>query len=423
MIYDYVIVGGGISGLNTGVELLKKNPNLKVLIVEKNPSRTGGRVFTDKFKVGKTEYALDAGAGRFSDTHKRVLSLISRYSLDSKVLKLAKGSNFVKTRKYSKNVKFTDSNSIIHELIRRVELMTREEKELIKEITFKELAAKLFNRETANFLENGYPYYSEISIINAFSAVRAFKKDLNSRKNFYILLGGLSQITDNLTQEYLKLGGRLVYGYTVSNVVRNKADLFTLFPRNTDSIKKRCRNIVFTMPKNVLEKISILDSLKSQLESLQCKPLYRIYAIYPKDKATGKVWWHDIPRTITDSVIKYIIPINPNDGSIMISYTDGPNAQYWHSVPDNKLVSLLHKEVKRCYPDIGEIPQPQVIKKYYWSIGACYYRKKTNPTKLQKEMINPLNGVYICGDSFSSHQAWMEGALETSENVIKSIFS
>ena len=37
MIYDYVIVGGGISGLN-GVELLKKI-NLKVLIVEKNPSK------------------------------------------------------------------------------------------------------------------------------------------------------------------------------------------------------------------------------------------------------------------------------------------------------------------------------------------------------------------------------------------------
>ena len=91
-------------------------------------------------------------------------------------MKLAKGSNFVKTRKYSKNVKFTDSNSIIHELIRRVELMTREEKELLKEITFKELAAKLFNRETANFLENGYPYYSEISIINDLAQLEHSKK-------------------------------------------------------------------------------------------------------------------------------------------------------------------------------------------------------------------------------------------------------
>ena len=38
------------------------------------------------------------------------------------------------------------------------------------------------------------------------------------------------------------------------------------------------------------------------------------------------------------------------------------------------------------------------------------------------DMVNPTENVFICGDSFSSHQAWMEGALETSELVIKSIF-
>jgi hypothetical protein len=64
-----------------------------------------------------------------------------------------------------------------------------------------------------------------------------------------------------------------------------------------------------------------------------------------------------------------------------------------------------------------------VTKKYFWDTGACYYRKGTNPNELQKSMINPLSDVYICGDSFSSHQAWMEGALETSEKVIKSIFN
>ena len=35
--YDVIIIGGGIVGLSTGYELLKKNPSLKVIILEKEP--------------------------------------------------------------------------------------------------------------------------------------------------------------------------------------------------------------------------------------------------------------------------------------------------------------------------------------------------------------------------------------------------
>ena len=35
--YDVIIIGGGIVGLATGYELLKKNPNLKVILLEKEP--------------------------------------------------------------------------------------------------------------------------------------------------------------------------------------------------------------------------------------------------------------------------------------------------------------------------------------------------------------------------------------------------
>ena len=43
MIYDVIIVGSGISGLNTAHQLKKKSPNLKILMLEKEP-RIGGRI-------------------------------------------------------------------------------------------------------------------------------------------------------------------------------------------------------------------------------------------------------------------------------------------------------------------------------------------------------------------------------------------
>ena len=36
-------------------------------------------------------------------------------------------------------------------------------------------------------------------------------------------------------------------------------------------------------------------------------------------------------------------------------------------------------------------------------------------------MINPSSNIYICGDSYSLRQAWIEGALETANKVFKLI--
>ena len=44
MIYDYIIIGAGVSGLYTNYCLKKKNPNLKILILESS-DRIGGRIY------------------------------------------------------------------------------------------------------------------------------------------------------------------------------------------------------------------------------------------------------------------------------------------------------------------------------------------------------------------------------------------
>ena len=143
--------------------------------------------------------------------------------------------------------------------------------------------------------------------------------------------------------------------------------------------------------------------------------------MYPKSETTGKVWFQDIPRTITDSKIKYIIPINYSDGSIMISYTDGPNANYWNSISESELEKRLHAEVTKLYPEIESIPKSIFSKKYYWSTGACYFKKGFDYKVIQRKMLNPESNLFLCGDSFSNNQAWMEGALQTSEKILKKI--
>ena len=67
MIYDIIIVGGGIAGLYTQHKLMQKYKN--ILLIEKD-GRLGGRVWTYNTKVKGKQYSMEGGAGRFNDNHK-----------------------------------------------------------------------------------------------------------------------------------------------------------------------------------------------------------------------------------------------------------------------------------------------------------------------------------------------------------------
>ena len=51
------------------------------------------------------------------------------------------------------------------------------------------------------------------------------------------------------------------------------------------------------------------------------------------------------------------------------------------------------------------------------------WKKNYEAEPIIKKMLKPFedDNLYICGSNFSGRQAWTEGALETSEEVIKLI--
>ena len=75
MIYDYIIIGGGISGLYLFYKLKKKNKNLNILLFEKN-DYLGGRIKTKYLKLGNENYIFEEGAGRLNNYHKVFMKLI-----------------------------------------------------------------------------------------------------------------------------------------------------------------------------------------------------------------------------------------------------------------------------------------------------------------------------------------------------------
>jgi hypothetical protein len=126
---------------------------------------------------------------------------------------------------------------------------------------------------------------------------------------------------------------------------------------------------------------------------------------------------------VTDTKLKFIIPINKNYGIIMISYTDNndtlPFLNNDKLKKDSELIQIINKELNKIFKI--DIPNPIKLNSYYWKFGCHYWKKKYDSDEISKYLINPINNIFICGEAYSRNQAWIEGALETSNKVINKI--
>jgi monoamine oxidase len=391
---DYSIIGAGIAGLNLAVKLKRKYPDKVVVIFEKE-NRLGGRIYTHPSKI-------ECGAARFSNTHKRVNTLVKDYQLSSKLIKLPKKINYIETKRY--NTDFINANDIITELIKYKEKYS---KDFLMNVTFKEFASIVFSEETSRLLENGYPYYSEISIVNAYDAIKSFEEDLSHTKTFYTLKGGLSQIIEKLEKEFISLGGMIKKNHSLIEIKTDETGVSLIFNKS-NTIKSEI--LILAIPVNGLKGVKGVKGVNG-MNSVQGKPLLRVYYTYDSKDS----WFTDIPKTTTDDKIKYIIPINKN--VIMINYSDGPKATYWNNAyKDGTQDKKIAESLKRLFPD-RNIPKYKKKHHFFWEFGAAYWKKGSDSKKVHDQMLNPSPNLYICGDSFSNHQAWVEGALQTSDEV------
>ena len=80
-----MILGGGIAGLYTAYQLLKQNPDRKLVILERE--HWGGRIYT----YSDSYMTVEAGGARFSNQHKLLLELLKEFNLSKKIISISSG--------------------------------------------------------------------------------------------------------------------------------------------------------------------------------------------------------------------------------------------------------------------------------------------------------------------------------------------
>jgi len=440
--YDYIILGGGISGLYTIYKLSIQYPNKTFLLLEKT-DRFGGRVHSVQLHPSNDpDYILEAGAGRFSQQHPNIQKLIQELGLSHKIRNASANAEYYPIDKNNKQTQENESifsqtyelveESIVGEsklskLITNVIISSKiESREYLQKRNFLSYAKTILTSEEINHIEASFGYYSELVIMNAYDAIQLMQQ-LSPDNKFHVLSGGLSQIIGMLVERIKKNPNTtLSTNQEITSITPNSK---TKTPNQEYTIKTKtnhflARTIICALPKQVLEKLSIFQPIRTSLLSkILCGKLCRIYARFHPNE---EMWFQDLPKITTNNNLRMVIPMNPKKGLIMISYSDNKYADFWYKLYQKgkkPLIEELRKEIRQTTGKI--IPEPMDVRVFYWSCGVGYWGVNANSQEISQKMIQPLTkhpNIYCCGEHFSEkNQQWMEGALETSQKVIDKI--
>jgi len=390
MLYDVIIVGGGMAGLYTAYNLPK---TLRILILEKYT--LGGKVDTYQ----DAAMTVEAGAARFSKKHVHLLHLLHELNLSSKIKKIPSGdTTFLST----KGLQTAHLKGLWDKL------KTKHKRKPVDQ-TLGDYARSMMTQDDYDLLVGSFGYSAEFDIMNAADAVRLMEE---YSQQFHVLSGGLSQMVHRLVRALKHVD---VKKEKAVNVQYDYPDQqFIVTSANGEIYEgKTC---VMAVPRTALEKFTLFRPLKEKLRYIKTSPLCRIYA----ECAPGA-----FPEKITtDNDVRFVIPITKD--VVLASYSDAKYANRWKRVYDLGGVREVAKKLKTGLDEIGVPSALKHIKFFYWPEGVGYWALGANSLALEKELLRPYKDMplFVCGENYShSHQQWMEGALDTAKKTADSLLA
>lgn len=422
---DIAIIGGGIAGVYLAYRLSIQRPSCSIILLEKN-RRLGGRIQT--IKESKKRFQYEAGAGRISSRHDRLQALLSELHMTKHLWPIPVTRSPIVGTKERLPKEGTNLRKLLHLALSR---MRRKSKAYLRSHTLGEVVDQVLSLDAATFLKRYYGYSLEFRSLNAWDGLQLLWKEEGGRTpaQYYVLKTGFSSLVSELERRVRNNGVR-IHKTWVCKMVKHLPieDCFLLEgasdsnPGHKRRHKIKAQAVVFAIPPKALCKFKILLPVRPLLKTSVGLPLTRVYATFPVHPGK-QVWFKGLSKMTTGNRLQYIIPINERKGLIMIVYADHHNARFWYRADKTgKLRDVLMKYLLRTFPD-RTIPRPNWHRVHYWSEGVHFcpagHDVRTLRNQIRKDL--HLKHVYICGEAFSTHQAWVEGALESADRTFKQL--
>lgn len=399
--YDIIIIGGGIAGLYSAYKITKLDSSKKILLLEAN-DHLGGRANNVNFH-GQS-IPIGAGVGR---KNKDILLLQLLNDLNIPYNQFTASSQYSSTIEPKCNVK----DMFLY-------LKNTYDNEKDKTKTFKQYAnSKLEEKYGKGSYENfticsGYTDYENESTHDTLyyygfdDNYRDWKAMGISWKNL------INTLSKNIGSQNIKKSS---YVNKIKKVSECEYQVFT------NNHQFSCKKII--MATTIESIIKLLPQKAPLYNQIKGQPFLRIYGKFSKPSI--KIMKEKCEKTtIVPGPIHKIIPINPDKGIYMIAYTDNNAAKKLEKHKENtKKNRELICEILELALDIPKNTlELEDMIDFYWDVGTHYYLPLKGDFKNRKDYCSfaqkPDENMRIVGELISMNQGWVEGALESVENII-----
>lgn len=423
--YDCIIVGAGISGLYSARELAKKHPSWRIAIAERYKG-LGGRTYSySPPEVKGVQWEM--GAGRIREDHTLVMRLLDEYKLTWQ--RIPEGIVFKRSGDSPLEENIFES-TLIPVFFGPLQWLRPE---ILAAHTIEELLREIHGPVLTKEILSEFPYRAEVNTLRADLALKTFFGfgEMASHKGYGVIKEGFSELIARLREDCERRGvvvlnrHRLI-GLEAKGDATDLTFEFGYKDKAYDRIMLRAEKlVVLALHRDAVAELREFHSWPV-LDFLKTQPLLRTYAVFP---VKDGVWFRGLPRVVTPERPRYILPMNPAQGTIMISYTDGDDTTEYMRIQkkggDKALEKVILRDVRALFPD-HKIPDPIVFKSHGWETGCTYWLPGVyDPVAVAKKALHPLPrelpNVWLCGESWSLRQAWVEGALECAQDMLRAV--
>jgi hypothetical protein len=390
---DYLVIGTGISGLYCIYKHLK---NKNYILIDKN-NYIGGRALTVDFH----NMPVQMGAGVIRSHDKHLLNLLNELQLE---LNSFTSTYHFPHLEYYKNNK-PNGNELLplfHNMTKEIQTKYLQNKNNINHLSFQNFINLYFPNDFAQkFMDNAL--HLDWLDANVKTTIEEYPLNeilLTKNETYYSIKNGGWRVLINKLLEYINKDNIKLQTELVKVIKHN--DKFECIMSNGTKIY--CKKLIFTADISIknIQFININPEILNHIDSIN---FIRVYSYHQNVNFNYNIK--------TTSILDKIIPITNN--ILMSCYSENFKANMANELIGDQNKNKLDNLHKLLTNSIGDnmLSKPLDSISAYWEHGIHYYKPNCN---LDQSEINQ-QGLYILGEMASTHQGWVEGCIQSINNI------